>query len=367
MSHHCFSIHHPVKRFAAVLLAAALLTACAPVRPLPAPVVEPPLQQPTAPGAAQPSLPALTNPVFDRDFPDPFVLPAEDGYYAYSTNSAGRNVPVIFSRDLVTWERAGEDGDALPKLPAWAQSFASLTWAPSVLRRGDEYILYYVARFKEAGRQCISYAVAASPAGPFVDPNDRPFICQLDEGGSIDPEPFVDVDGALYLLWKSDANALNRDANLYSQRLSDDGRTLLDEPVRLISRDQEWERPLVENPSLVLQDGAYYLIYSGNWWEGGNYALGFAVCEGPSGPCTKPLDEPFFAIPTNRIGGEIGPGGGSFFRDHDGNLWIAYHAWRAPSAGYVAGGQRRLSIAPVTFADDIPTVVSPVPAAVPAP
>jgi beta-xylosidase len=363
MDYHLSNIHHPLKRFAAVLLAAALLTACAPVRPLPAPVVEPPVQQPALPSA----LPTYTNPVFDRDFPDPFVLPVEDGYYAYSTNSTGRNVPVIFSRDLFTWERVGEDGDALPKLPSWAQSFASLTWAPSVLRRGDEYILYYVARFKEAGRQCISYAVASSPAGPFVDPNDRPFICQLDEGGSIDPEPFIDAGGALYLLWKSDANALNRDANIYSQRLSDDGRTLLDEPVRLISRDQEWERPLVENPSLVLDDGVYYLLYSGNWWEGGNYALGFAVCAGPSGPCTKPLDAPFFAIPDNEIGGEIGPGGGSFFRDHDGNLWIAYHAWRAPSAGYVAGGQRRLSIARVNFIDGLPTVLRPETIATPAP
>ncbi len=119
----------------------------------------------------------------------------------------------------------------------------------------------------------------------------------------------------------------------------------------MITRDQEWERPLVENPSLVLQDGVYYLMYSGNWWEGGNYALGYAICDGPSGPCHKPLDEPFFAIPSNDIGGEIGPGGGSFFRDHDGSLWIAYHAWRSPSAGYVAGGQRRLSIGRVEFVE----------------
>jgi beta-xylosidase len=350
MRHLYTTIHHPLKRFAAVLLTIALLSACAPVRPLPAPVVDLP---------AAPALPTYTNPVFDRDFPDPFVLPTGDGYYAYSTNSTGRNIQVLHSPDLFTWERAGQDGDALPKLPAWAQSLASLTWAPSVLQRGDEYILYYVARFKEAGRQCISYAVADSPAGPFVDPNDKPFICQLDEGGSIDPEPFVDADGSLHLIWKSDANALNRDANIYSQRLSDDGRTLLDEPVKLITRDQEWERPLVENPSLVLQDGVYYLLYSGNWWEGGNYALGFAVCDGPGGPCQKPLDEPFFALPTSRVGGEIGPGGGSFFRDHDGNLWIAYHAWRSPSAGYASGGQRRLSIARVDFVDGLPTVIRP--------
>ena len=343
-------IHRLPQRMLALLLSTAMLAACVPVQ-----------APPTAPApVAAPALPAYTNPVFNQDFPDPFVLPvAGDGYYAYSTNSAGRNIQVIHSPDLFTWERAGEEGDALPVLPPWAEANASLTWAPSVLQRDNEFILYYVTRYQESGRQCISYAVSDSPAGPFVDANDGPFICQLDEGGSIDPEPFIDADGSLYLLWKSDANALEQDPWLYSQRLSDDGRTLLGEPVRLITRDQDWEEPLVENPSLVLHNGVYYLIYSANWWEGGNYALGYAICAGPSGPCEKPWDEPFFALPTNRIGSEIGPGGGSFFHDHDGDLWLAYHAWRAPSAGYVAGGQRRLSLARIEFLDNEPLVVRP--------
>lgn len=344
-----------------MLLSAAMLTACAPVRPLPATATVAPnaAAPPAAPIVQPPALPTYTNPVFAQDFPDPFVLPVESGYYAYSTNSAGRNIPVIFSPDLFTWERAGENGDALPKLPVWAQPNASLTWAPSVLQRGDEYILYYVARYREAGRQCISYAASASPAGPFVDNSAGPFICQLEEGGSIDPEPFVDDDGALYLIWKSDANALELDAWIYSQRLSDDGRSLIGEPVRLITRDQDWEEPLVENPSMVLHDGVYYLIYSANWWESPNYALGYAICEGPGGPCEKPWDEPFFALPKNRIGGEIGPGGGAFFRDHDGNLWMAYHAWRGPTAGYAAGGVRRLSLARVEFLDEEPLILRP--------
>lgn len=339
--------HHPLPRILVVLVSATLLVACAPVRPLPAPVLEPP------------ALPAYTNPVFDRDFPDPFVLPVDDGYYAYATNSGGRNIQVIRSPELFSWERTGQQGDAIPVLPKWAMANAGLTWAPSVLRRQDEYILYYVTRYGEAGLQCISYAVGESPAGPFVDESVEPFICQVEEGGSIDPEPFVDGDGMVYLIWKSDANALNRDPVIYSQRLSDDGRTLLGEPSRLITRDQEWERPLVENPSMVLHDGVYYLIYSANWWQGANYALGYAVCDGPSGPCTKPMDKPFFAIPSNRIGGEIGPGGASFFHDHDGNLWIAYHAWRSPTSNYVAGGQRRLSLARIEFANGTLHVLRP--------
>ena len=78
--------------------------------------------------------------------------------------------------------------------------------------------------------------------------------------------------------------------------------TLIGEPVRLITRDQDWEDPLIENPSLTLHDGKYYLVYSGNWWESPAYALGYAVCESPLGPCVKPLDEPWFQLRTGRVG-----------------------------------------------------------------
>ena len=101
-----------MKRLAAVLLTVALLSGCAPVRTLPT-LVGALAGLPASPAA--PAFPTYTNPVFDRDFPDPFVLPTENGYYAYATNSTGRNIQVIYSPDLLIWERAGEDGDALPE------------------------------------------------------------------------------------------------------------------------------------------------------------------------------------------------------------------------------------------------------------
>src|SRR5260370_38188537 len=81
------------------------------------------------------------NPVHGRDFPDPFVLHVGDTYYAYATNAGGINVQTAVSRDLVHWT-AGPD--ALPALPSWSST--GLTWAPTVLRRGDgTYLLYYTA------------------------------------------------------------------------------------------------------------------------------------------------------------------------------------------------------------------------------
>ena len=62
--------------------------------------------------------PTFTNPVLDANFPDPFILKDGGRYYAYATNGSKGNVPYAVSRDLVSWETRG---DALPRLPAWAQ------------------------------------------------------------------------------------------------------------------------------------------------------------------------------------------------------------------------------------------------------
>ncbi len=105
----------------------------------------------------------------------------------------------------------------------------------------------------------------------------------------------------------------------------------------------------------MVRDGdTYYLFYSGNWWEGHEYAVGYAVCESITGPCTKPRQEPIFAF----AGQVMGPGGEAFFTDTKGNLWMAYHAWTGINVGYPAG-ERSLRIEPVTFVDGEPVINGP--------
>lgn len=282
-------------------------------------------------------------PVFAEDFPDPVVLRVGKTYYAYSTNTMGANVPVLRSVDLLHWEKAG---DALPKLPSWAAP--GFNWAPGIVQVGKEFVLFYATRFRAEGRQAISYAVGASPTGPFVDTSESPLIYQEEFGGSIDPEVFRDDDGRLYLLWKSDANSKGLPSAIYGQALAADGRTLRGEPQRLLVIDREWEEPLIENPSLLRHDGRYYLIYSANWWESPNYAVGYATGPSPFGPFTKQDDGPILQSHGER---ERGPGGASFFRDASGDPWIAYHAWSAPKTNYRSGGARSLHLARVGFDD----------------
>ncbi len=336
-----------------------LLSACAPT-PTPsattAPTQEPVSTQAETPiitaEATELSGPSFTNPVYNRDFPDPHVILVEDMYYAYATtNGSSVNIRVMRSPDLVNWE---ELGDALPALPKWSVLNSGYTWAPGVMQIEDQFVMYYVARDKEIDKQCIGVATSDDPGGPFTDPNDDAIVCQGDLGGSIDAYPFRDDDSKLYLFWKNDGNCCGLEVALWAQELSPDGLALVGEPVKLIVRDQPWERPLIENPAMVKHDDKYYLFYSGNWWESLEYAVGYAVCETVLGPCEKPLSEPWFQYEAP----VMGPGGESFFTDTKGNLWMAYHAWTGANVGY-PNGKRSLHIDLVTFEGDKPVTNGP--------
>lgn len=292
------------------------------------------------------------NPVYPFDFPDPHVLRVGTDYYAYSTNAGTSNIPVIRSTDLARWKRVG---DALPALPAWAQLNFGNAWAPGVIALADDdYRLFFVARDREGDRQCIGVARGTDPTGPFADESERALVCQLEIGGSIDPYPFRDADGSLWLLWKNDGNCCAKQVSLWAQRLAPDAMSLVGEPTLLISRDRTWELPLIENPALVRADGRYYLFYSANWWAGPDYAVGYAVCETVTGPCRKPVDGPIFRYSPEATG----PGGEAFFDDPAGNLWMAYHAWTGAAVGY-PGGLRTLRLERLSFAAGAPVIDGP--------
>lgn len=285
-------------------------------------------------------------PVHAGDFADPFVLRAGGRYLAYATQAGPVNVQCLTSTDLVEWRPLG---DVLPELPSWAAP--GRTWSPVVLDREDRFLLYYAVREPRADRQAISVAAAARPEGPFVDTSTAPLVYQLERGGSIDPSPFVDDDGAAYLVWKSDDNAVNRPSSLWLQRLSDDGLTLVGERTELLSHDRGWERPLIEAPSIVRADGRYFLFYSANWWESPYYSVGYAVADSVTGPFTKVTRrKPWFGA----AGAVAGPGGQEFFTDADGRLRMAYHAWSPGLVGYANTGARSLRIATVDFVDGRP-------------
>ena len=277
-----------------------------------------------AAGACTRTLAYASGARFPYDFADPFVLNAGGSYYGYSTNAGAGDIQVVRSPDLVNWELVG---NGLAHVPRWAA--ANATWAPAVLARGGGYVAYYTVREAGSRQQCISRAVSATPAGPFVDDSAGPLVCQVADGGSIDPSPFVDADGRAFLLWKSEGRGATP-PTIWSQELSADGLAPTGAARALLVADRAFERGVIEAPTLVHEAGGYYLLYAAADWNSRSYAVAYAGCAGPAGPCLKPADGRVLASGPRLAG----PGGAEVFRDAGGSPWVAFHAFSEPDVGY---------------------------------
>jgi beta-xylosidase len=290
---------------------------------------------------------------YQGDFPDPSVLRVGATYWAYSTGTAGLNLPVLVSRDLRTWQAAPPRSgavvvDAMDAPAGWAASRQidtrrlGVNWAPSVARIHGRYVLAYATRTRwSPQRMCISVATSASPRGPFVDRSAAPLVCP--KRGAIDPQLYVE-HGRPWLLWKTEDIKIHRPTRLWIRRLGPWGMqfTRKSKPHVLLTARMAWERRTVENPAMIRYRGQRYLFYSGNGWARPGYAIAYARCAKVTGPCRRvfpahprKIKGVRQSVPLLRSGNGItGPGGDSPFVTPTGQLKLAYHAWSGPVTHY---------------------------------
>ena len=339
------------------LIATLLLSACAPA------ATEAPTAPPVATMAPTDAAPTRTepppagtfqNPVLRQDFADPAIVRVGDTFYAYATNSSGRNVTAARSTDLVHWELLS---DVMPALPKWAKLTGGLTWAPEVIEIDGTYVLYFTTRDKASNKQCVGVATSDKPEGKFRSAGDQALVCQAQEGGTIDASPFRDADGALYLYFKNDGNCCGIPTYLYVQKLSADGLSLEGDATRLVRNDVQWEGGVVEAPTMVLHDGGYFLFFSANNYAGHEYAVGYATCESATGPCEDAPENPILASRLKPPPMIIGPGHQTVL-DLDGQTWILYHAWEVIGESR-RGDRRLLYIDKLDWVDGKPVVRGP--------
>jgi arabinan endo-1,5-alpha-L-arabinosidase len=299
-----------------------------------------------------------TNPVLDRDFPDPAVLRASDGrYYAYATQSidnAGRdlNIQVARSSDLAAWEHLGE---ALPRKPAWASTTQDF-WAPHVVERDGRFVMYYSANPNSDDGLCLAVAVSNTPTGPFID-RGSPLECG-ESFVNIDPMAFRDpLDGTWLLFWGSAGEPIR------VRPLGADGLEFapLAAATAVLAADpiEQYEN-LIEGAWVVVHESRYYLFYSGDsCCVNPNYAVLVARSSSARGPYEK------LSIATGARSSAIlaedsewdAPGHAAVVQDGRGQDWLAYHAVNR-DAPFTAEGtlSRRMLIDPIDWVDGWPRV-----------
>lgn len=323
-------------------------------------------------------LPILDPPVLRANFPDPFLMRTDRGFLAFATQTGRVHVQVAASSDLLHWSLLNGPGngpaDALPRLPAWVRADRPDVWAPEVMRFDRTYVLYFSARSRlprPGGdgdtRECVGAATSATPTGPFV-PLDRPLICAAVPSGAIDPSPFRD-GRRLYLYFKRDGNCCHRGSGILVQDLAPDGLSVSGARERTgVRNDEPWEGRVVEAPTMLKRDGRYIMFYSGAFYGGAAYAIGYADCRSPTGRCRDAPENPILASRQARPPRLIGPGHQSILQA-GGRTFIAYHAWEVlPGGG--RGSRRFMHISEVLWRRGRPVISGlqrPMPAFAPTP
>jgi beta-xylosidase len=308
----------------------------------------------------------IMEPVFRENFPDAFVMAEGNGsFIAYATND-GENLPMATSRDLTSWsyvrDAAGKKVDGMPILAPWVKP--GFTWAPEVMKVGASYLLYYTANHAREDKQCLGVALSASPRGPFVDRSVAPLVCQFDLGGSIDANPFRDKDGRLYLYWKADGNRIGKRSRLWGAPLTPDGLKLAAAARDIGLTDEDaWEQRVIEAPTMLRVPEGYAMLYSGGYFGWNNdqrlspYAMNWARCSGPLGPCRDAGPRPvLYSFNDPRGAGCLsGPGHQSVFRAN-GGTFISFHAWATTRACRKEADKRFLYVAPFGWEKGAPVI-----------
>jgi beta-xylosidase len=82
---------------------------------------------------------------------------------------------------------------------------------------------------------------------------------------------------------------------------------------------------------MLKHGGAYYLFYSANAYDKPTYAVGYARCAGPLGPCKDASTQPLLKTPGQSVGW-FGPGHQAIL-EVQGRMVMAYHAWNVLPTG----------------------------------
>ncbi|KAJ5104914.1 Glycoside hydrolase family 43 [Penicillium alfredii] len=236
-----------------------------------------------------------------HNFPDPSLRQHNGTWYAFATNPKKKSpntihLPVATSTDFVNWT-LHKGYDALPTMGDWERK--ENHWAPDMIQRHDgKFVVYYSGLVKHYGKHhCIGAAVSqdSDPLGPYI-PQNEPFACPHKYGGAIDPSPFQDTDGTMYVTYKADGNTVGHggDCNngkdplvptpIFLQQVQKDGVTKVGDPVTILDREQS-DGPLVEAPNIIRSaDGTYFLFFSSHCFSTLGYNVKYAHSKSIKGP-----------------------------------------------------------------------------------
>ena len=229
------------------------------------------------------------NPVLFADYSDPDVIRVGDTYYMTASSfNYTPGLPILVSRDLVSWtlagyalesvEEASGPGRTREESAAVGERYhiprhSEGVWAPAIrYHRGTFYIFYgmpdegiYMVRTKD-------------PLGRW----ERP-VCLLEGKGYIDPCPFWDSDGRAYVIHGYAKSRIGFNSVLGIFEMSPDAEKALSEDSFIFDgNDPAHPAKTIEGPKVYARDGWYYILApAGGVRKGWQCALRSRSIRGP--------------------------------------------------------------------------------------
>ena len=201
----------------------------------------------------------------------------DDEYWIFPTYSASYDKQVHFdafsSPDLVNWTKHERiiDTTAIK----WAHR---AVWAPSIIKKEDQYFLFFGANDIQSNEEYggIGVAVSDSPKGPYKDHLGKPLVDKFHNGAQpIDQFVFQD-NGKYYLIYGG-----WRHCNI--AQLKDDFTGFNPYKDGTIFKEITPEN-YVEGPFMFKKSDKYYFMWSEGGWTGPDYSVAYAVADSPFGP-----------------------------------------------------------------------------------
>ena len=270
----------------------------------------------------------FTNPVIDRDWPDPTVIynPEDDHYYSVAT---GLNRAFMRSADLCEWEDTG----IYPFEKETVKTMKDLgpdVWAPQFAKINGRYLIYVTLR-SSAEDSRIAVLSSSTVTGPYKFENIVTDSGTTGIKDTIDPFAFVDEEtGKTWLVFGSVGG-------IHQVELTGDGLALAEGAVYKHIAGQDIDRDgsrltVFEGSYVYKRDGWWYLFASAGRYDDYSYAIVVGRSRNADGPFLnkdgKDMADGYgttilASSPYDRF---YGPGhNGEIFTDRNGDTFIFYH------------------------------------------